>query len=283
MFKSSFGKAKYIPVPYDTERPLKKRAEPGQTSCPSCGTGFDEEQQKVKVCPRCRFHVPLTAWERLDLLVEENSFQEMDNNLDSYNPLDFPGYTEKLQEAQERSGLGEAILTGQARIGDHPVVIGVMDSRFMMGSMGSVVGEKICRAIEKAVELEYPLLMFATSGGARMQEGMLSLMQMARTSAVLQRLHDKGLLYVSVLTHPTTGGVYASFASLADIIITEPGALVGFTGQRVIEQTLGQKLPDRFQRAEFILDHGLIDAVVDRALLKETLERILRLHSGGKK
>lgn len=281
MFKNAFGKARYIPVPFGNERNARSKADPGQMVCPSCGMPFTEEQAEVKVCPSCHNHVSMTAWERIDLLADKSSFQEMDTSLDSYNPLEFPGYTEKLQEAQEKTGLSEAIVTGSARIGGFTVVMGVMDSRFMMGSMGSVVGEKICRAIEKAIELECPLLIFATSGGARMQEGMLALMQMARTSAALQRLHEKGLLFISVLTHPTTGGVYASFASLADMIIAEPGALVGFTGQRVIQQTLGQRLPERFQRAEFILDHGLVDMVLDRTLLKETLERILRLHRGG--
>lgn len=221
------------------------------------------------------------APERLDWIAQPGTFQEWDADLDSYNPLGFPGYADKLSAAQEKTGLKEAIITGQARVQGYEVALGIMDSRFLMGSMGSVVGEKVCLAIERAMELHLPFITFAVAGGARMQEGMLSLMQMAKTSAALQRFHEQGLLYISVMTHPTVGGVPASFAGLGDIIIGEPGALIGFTGPRVIQQTLGQRLPERFQRAEFQLEHGMLDLVVDRAEMPVVIGQLLRLHLGG--
>jgi acetyl-CoA carboxylase carboxyl transferase subunit beta len=220
----------------------------------------------------------LTAWERITLTVDEDSFREFDTNLKTLNPLDFPGYDEKLDQAKQKSGLQEGIVTGQATINSNQVVIGVMDSRFMMGSMGAVVGEKVTRAIETAITYRCHLIIFTTSGGARMQEGMLSLMQMAKTSAALAHFHQAGLLYITILTDPTTGGVTASFASLGDIIIAEPGALIGFAGPRVIKQTIGQQLPDKFQRAEFLLEHGMVDLVVNRSDLLNTLTLLLRLH-----
>ncbi|HCF50969.1 MAG TPA: acetyl-CoA carboxylase carboxyl transferase subunit beta [Syntrophomonas sp.] len=281
MLKRSFGKTKYIPVPQDAlpYRPAK----PGQAVCPQCTSGISEEemQENFKVCPFCRHHFPMNAHERLSWIAEAGSFEEWDTGLSSYNPLEFPGYDEKLADAREKTGLQEAIITGVARVQGYQVVLGIMDSRFLMGSMGSVVGEKISRAIEKAMELGCPFITFAVAGGARMQEGMLSLMQMAKTSAALERFHKRGLLYISVMTHPTVGGVPASFAGLGDIIIGEPGALIGFTGPRVIEQTLGQRLPERFQRAEFQLEHGMLDLVVDRAELPAVIGQILRLHLGG--
>ncbi len=281
MLKRSFGKTKYIPVPHDTQpfRPSR----PGQAVCPQCSSSTSEEelQQNAKVCPVCRHHFPMYAPERLDWIAQPGTFQEWDADLDSYNPLEFPGYDEKLSEAQEKTGLKEAIITGQARVQGYEVALGIMDSRFLMGSMGSVVGEKVCLAIERAMELRLPFITFAVAGGARMQEGMLSLMQMAKTSAALQRFHEQGLLYISVMTHPTVGGVPASFAGLGDIIIGEPGALIGFTGPRVIQQTLGQRLPERFQRAEFQLEHGMLDLVVDRAEMPVVIGQLLRLHLGG--
>jgi acetyl-CoA carboxylase carboxyl transferase subunit beta len=279
MFKSTFKKTKYISIPV-TDDSFRQEIFQGQTNCPSCHARISEADmiRNQKVCPNCNYHYTLTARERITLTVDEDSFQEFDLNLKTLNPLNFPGYDEKLDLAMQKSGLQEGIVTGQATIDGNDVVIGVMDSRFMMGSMGSVVGEKITRAIETAIKHRYPLIMFTTSGGARMQEGMLSLMQMAKTSAALGRFHQEGLLYISILTDPTTGGVTASFASLADIIIAEPGALVGFAGPRVIKQTIGQQLPDKFQRSEFLMEHGMVDLVVNRSELLNTLTLLLRLH-----
>lgn len=219
----------------------------------------------------------LTAWERLNLLLDENSFEEYDRDLVTKNLLDFPGYEEKLKEAY-KTGLSEAVIIGRGTIEGNEVIIGVLDSAFMMGSMGAVVGEKICRAVDKAIELQVPLILCNSSGGARIQEGMYSLIQMARTSAMLSKLNEQGLLYISILTHPTTGGVCASFASLGDVIIAEPGSLIGFTGPRVIKSTLGSSLPEKFQTAEFLLEHGMIDLVVEREELREVLANLLSLH-----
>lgn len=280
MFKNAFKKTKYISIPVTSDS--FREAGPGQITCPSCHANTSELEmiRNHKVCSRCNYHYTLTAWERIALTVDENSFHEFDTGLQSCNPLQFPEYDRKLTEAKQRSGLQEGIVTGQASINGYNVVMGIMDSRFMMGSMGSVLGEKVTRAIEKAIEYRYPLILFTTSGGARMQEGMLSLMQMAKTSAALARFHQEGLLYISILTDPTTGGVTASFASLADIIIAEPGALVGFAGPRVIKQTIGQQLPDDFQRSEFLLAHGMVDLVVSRSQLLSTLTLLLELHQG---
>lgn len=281
MFKHSFGKTKYISVPLDTA--TVSLAKPGQTVCPQCSTQISTEEMldNFKVCRVCRHHFTMTAQERLDWIVEPGSFEEWDEGLSPYNPLGFTGYDDKLQKAREKTGLKEAVITGLAVVGGYQVALGIMDSQFLMGSMGSVVGEKISRAIEKAIDLECPLLTFAVAGGARMQEGILSLLQMAKTTAALRKFHSKGLLYISVMTHPTVGGVPASFAGLGDIIIAEPGALIGFTGPRVIEQTIGQRLPERFQRAEFQLEHGMLDLVTDRAELPALLKQLLRIHQGG--
>lgn len=291
MLKDVFNKKnKYasITVSGNKEKPIKQDYkilvnDDGTVSsniCPSCSSQLSELEllRNYNVCPECSYHRPISSWERLKIMLDENSFTELDSNLSSYNPLSFPVYEEKIVQAEKSSGLKEAIITGQGLIDGSDVVIGVMDPRFMMGSMGSVVGEKIVRAVDKAIELNCPLILCTASGGARMQEGMLSLMQMASTSAALARLNESGLLYISLLTHPTTGGVSASFASLADIIIAEPGALIGFTGPRVIEQTIGQKLPDGFQRAEFLQEHGMIDLIVNRSDLYSTLSRLIRLH-----
>ncbi|RYD01885.1 hypothetical protein N752_27560 [Desulforamulus aquiferis] len=212
------------------------------------------------------------------MTLDEGSFKEIDTELNTANPLDFPNYLEKVTAVQETTGQNEAIVTGEGTIEGYKVVVGVMDSHFIMGSMGSVVGEKITRAVEYALVKKLPLIIFATSGGARMQEGILSLMQMAKTSAALAKYDQAGLLFISVLTDPTTGGVTASFASLGDIIIAEPGALIGFTGPRVIEQTIRQKLPEGFQRAEFMRQHGMVDMIVSRPVMKETLANVISLH-----
>ena len=253
------------------------------TKCPSCKeiTLTKDLDKNDKVCPKCDHHFKMTAYERINSLLDAGSFESMDDHLKSENPLGFPGYTEKVQADSEKTGLNEAVLTGAGKLLGHPVVVAIMDSHFRMGSMGSVVGEKITRAIEAATERKLPFIIFTASGGARMQEGVLSLMQMAKTSVALKRHSNEGLLFVSVLTHPTTGGVSASFASVGDINIAEPKALIGFAGRRVIEQTVREKLPEDFQTAEFLLAHGQLDAVVHRASMKKTLATIVSLHTKG--
>lgn len=252
------------------------------TKCPSCSRILYNEQlvRNLKVCPKCGYHFRLSAQERLSQLLEENTFEEVDANLVTVDPLKFEDkkkYPERIKEAQEKTGLQEAVITGEGNIESYKVAIGLLDFSFLGGSMASVVGEKICRLIEKATEEEMPLLMVSASGGARMQEGILSLMQMAKTSSALSAYSKKTLPYVSILTDPTTGGVSASFAFLADIIIAEQGALIGFAGPRVIEQTVKQKLPEGFQKAEFLLEHGMVDMVVHRKNMKSTLLKIFKL------
>ena len=223
----------------------------------------------------------IDARKRIVDIIDKDTFIEYDLDLESSNPLDFPDYDGKIVKARESSGENDAVITGEGRIDGESVIICVMNPSFMMGSMGSVVGEKITRAIEKAIEKRLPLIIFCASGGARMQEGILSLMQMAKTSAALARLDDEGILYISVLTDPTTGGVTASFAMLGDVIIAEPGALIGFAGPRVIEQTIKQKLPQGFQRSEHLLEKGFIDMIVNTEDMKDTLSQVLKLHSFG--
>lgn len=223
------------------------------------------------------------ARRRIEMVTDEGSFEEWDRDLQGGNPLEYKGYEEKLEKLQEKTGLQEAVVTGKAKIDGREVAIGVCDGRFLMASMGEAVGEKIARAVERATKERLPVILFACSGGARMQEGIVSLMQMAKTSAALKRHSDAGLLYISVLTDPTTGGVTASFAMLGDVILAEPKALIGFAGPRVIEQTIGQKLPEGFQRSEFLLEHGFLDAIVERSRMKETLSEILELHGTEKK
>jgi acetyl-CoA carboxylase carboxyl transferase subunit beta len=237
-----------------------------------------ELERNLKVCPSCGYHFRLGAQERINFLLDKGSFQEYDGSLSSKDPLNFQDskkYKERLKEAEKKTGLKEATLTGEGNIEGHQVVTGALDFGFIGGSMASVVGEKLSRAIERAGEKNLPLIIASSSGGARMQEGILSLMQMAKTSGALARLNENKSLYISILTNPTTGGVAASFAFLGDIIISEPRALIGFAGPRVIEQTIREKLPPGFQRAEFLLEHGLIDMVVERKNLKETLVKVL--------
>ncbi len=222
----------------------------------------------------------MNAWERLDSILDEGSFREYDKEMVSVNPLQFPNYEEKLENDRKKTELNEAVVTGEGTIDEMLVVVAVMDSRFRMGDMGSVVGEKIARAVEKAYELQVPFIIFTASGGARMQEGILSLMQMAKTSVALKKYSNAGGLFISVMTHPTTGGVSASFASLGDYNLAEPGALIGFAGRRVIEQTVREKLPEDFQTAEFLLEHGQLDAVVHRNEMRESLRKILEVHQG---
>lgn len=253
------------------------------TKCPQCKhvEPTKELGKMLKVCPKCDFHFKMTAQERIDSIVDEGTFVSMDDHLMTENPLEFPAYTAKVKKDAEKTGLNEAVLTGTGKIDGNAVAIAIMDPHFRMGSMGSVVGEKITRAVEKATELGIPLLIFSASGGARMQEGVLSLMQMAKTSVALNRHSEKGLLYISIMTYPTTGGVSASFASVGDINLAEPKALIGFAGRRVIEQTVREKLPEDFQTAEFLLEHGQLDAVVHRVDLQDMLSRIIRLHTKG--
>lgn len=248
--------------------------------CPSCGEKLYSEEvaDNLNSCKYCEHHFRIGNVERLKMIADEGSFVEIDKNMTSVNTLDYPGYLEKIAGYQKSSGITEAIVTGTCTIDGIKVVIGVMDSNFMMGSMGSVVGEKVTRAIEKAMIDKLPLIIFTASGGARMQEGIISLMQMAKTSSALKRFSDSGGLYITVITDPTTGGVTASFAMLGDIIIGEKGALIGFAGKRVIEQTIKQKLPDEFQTVEFLKEKGFIDTIVARKDMKALLSRILILH-----
>ena len=252
-------------------------------TCPKCGQESEKRTvaEHLSVCPLCGYHFPIGAYYRLSMVLDSGSFRELGAKLPAADPLAFPGYRAKLALAQRRTGLTEAAVTAVGTIGGSKCVVGVLDSRFLMGSMSAAVGEKITLAIEYAAKNKLPLILFAASGGARMQEGILSLMQMAKTSAALARFSEKGLLYISVLTDPTTGGVTASFASLGDIILAEPGALIGFAGPRVIQQTIGETLPEGFQTAEFQMEHGFVDAVVPRSELRDTLAKLLRLHGKG--
>ena len=238
----------------------------------------EEAEAGYYICPKCGgyFHVP--AYKRLEMILDENSFEEWDAQMPVSNPMEYRGYPEKLEALKAKTGLNEAVVTGKGRINGSETVIGVCDGRFLMASMGENVGEKITRAVERATEEHLPVILFCCSGGARMQEGIISLMQMAKTSAAFKRHSDAGLLYISVLTDPTTGGVTASFAMLGDILLAEPGALIGFAGPRVIEQTIRQRLPKGFQRAEFLLEHGFLDAIVERPHMKEVLGNLLDLH-----
>jgi len=251
------------------------------TRCDECNELIYNKklEENFRICPKCNFHFSLGARERIKFLLDEGSFKEMYAGMTSLDPLHFEGpktYIEKLKKDQELTGLKEAAITGEGTIDGYKVVLGVTDSRFIMGSMGSVVGEKLTRAIERSTETKYPLIIVSGSGGgARMYEGMFSLMQMAKTSAALTRHNKAGRMFISILTNPTMAGIMASFASLGDIIMAEPKALIGFTGPRVIEQTIRQKLPPGFQRSEFLLKHGLIDMIIHRKNMKETLSRII--------
>lgn len=249
--------------------------------CNKCGGAIIAEDVKrdFYICPRCGGYFRIHAYRRIEMIADEGSFEEWDKELRGGNPLEYKGYEEKLAALREKTGLTEAAVTGKVRIHGSSAAVGVCDGRFLMASMGAAVGEKLTRMIECATEEGLPVIIFACSGGARMQEGITSLMQMAKTAAALKRHSDKGLLYISVLTDPTTGGVTASFAMLGDIILAEPKALIGFAGPRVIEQTIRQKLPKGFQRSEFLLEHGFIDGIIERPEMKDTLSELLKLHS----
>ena len=273
-----FGKSRYTIV-----RVVKKKDIPEGlwTKCDKCGEIIYNKklEETLRVCPKCDYHFKVGAYERIKILLDDNSFKEFNKNMESRDPLGFKGpkkYKDKLEADKKITGLKEAAVTGDGKIEDKKIIFAVTDSRFIMGSMGSVVGEKITRAIERATQMELPIVICSGSGGgARMHEGMFSLMQMAKTSAAVSRHNDAGLLFISLLTNPTMAGVMASFASLGDVIIAEPKALIGFTGPRVIEQTIRQKLPEGFQQSEFLLEHGLIDMVVHRKDLKGTISQLI--------
>ena len=253
--------------------------------CNKCQAAiFTEDVKRAGyICPKCHGYFRVHARERIRMVADENTFEEWDARMEFVNPLQFKGYEGKVKSLQEKTGLDEAVVTGKARIGGHETMLAVCDGRFLMASMGQIVGEKITRAVERATKEKLPVIIFACSGGARMQEGMVSLMQMAKTAAALKRHSEAGLLYVSVLTDPTTGGVTASFAMLGDVILAEPQALIGFAGPRVIEQTIGEKLPKGFQRSEFLLEHGFLDRIVERHEMRQVLCEILRLHEEGQR
>ena len=283
-----FGKKNYISID-NRERKKKvdkrKKAEPSipdgmWIKCNTCeAIIYKKEVTEYKLCPNCDAHFRMNPAERIAITCDEGSFEEFDQNMHPKNPMNYPEYDQVIKKAQDKSGIKEAVVTGRCTIHGQKTVLAIMDSHFMMGSMGSVVGEKITRAVEYATKHRLPIIIFTTSGGARMQEGIISLMQMAKVSEALGRHDAAGLLYVTVLTDPTTGGVTASFAMLGDIILSEPKALIGFAGQRVIKGTIHQDLPEGFQRAEFQLEHGFVDRIVHREKLRNELGKILRLHS----
>ncbi|HEM3456458.1 acetyl-CoA carboxylase, carboxyltransferase subunit beta [Streptococcus suis] len=251
------------------------------SKCPACKVIlYKNDLGLEKTCQHCSYNFRITAQERRALTVDEGSFEELFTGIETTNPLDFPNYLEKLTATRQKTGLDEAVLTGKATIGGQPVALGIMDSHFIMASMGTVVGEKITRLFELAIEERLPVVLFTASGGARMQEGIMSLMQMAKISAAVKRHSNAGLFYLTVLTDPTTGGVTASFAMEGDIILAEPQTLVGFAGRRVIESTVRENLPDDFQKAEFLQEHGFVDAIVKRQDLPATISRLLRMHGG---
>ena len=286
MLKNLFRKQEYITV---SSKPLKdKEFIPNipngkWINCKKCKSIIYLEDLKNDdyVCPNCNYHFNISAKERINQIFDKDSFIEMFQEIKVTNPLEFPGYEEKLKKAEQKSDLDEGVLCGVGNINSKKVATAIMDSNFMMGSMGSAVGERITRIIEYATQNKLPLIIFTASGGARMQEGIISLMQMAKTSAAIAKHDEAGLLYISVITNPTTGGVTASFASLGDIIIGEPQALIGFAGRRVIESTLKQKLPENFQTTEFMEEQGFVDLIVKRQEMRSTLIRILKMHGKG--
>ncbi|MBE6610926.1 MAG: acetyl-CoA carboxylase, carboxyltransferase subunit beta [Ruminococcaceae bacterium] len=286
MLKDLFKKAQYITVPEALKR-LDKSEAAAQIEdkyvCPKCKkeTPTDEFVAALSVCPHCGASARLTARERIAMTCDEESFTELYREVSSANPLEFDGYSEKLERLRHQTGLNEAIVTGRAKIRGEACMLAVMDPAFMMASMGSAVGEKLTRLFEDAVAERLPVVIFTASGGARMHEGTLSLMQMAKVSAAVGLHSDAGLLYITVLCDPTTGGVEASFAMLGDVIMAEPMALIGFAGRRVIEGTIGKKLPDDFQSAEFQLEHGFVDCIVPRAELPERIAQVIGLSKGG--
>lgn len=284
--KELFKKNSYISLSQEKKQPEGPSVPDGMfVKCPKCGDMVYKEdvRENFYCCPKCNGTFRIKTRTRIRMVVDEGSFEEWNFLMEDRNPLEFPGYEEKLAAVRGKTNLKEAITVGKAAIQGNPVVLGVMDARFFMASMGYVVGETITRAFERAIEEKLPVILFCCSGGARMQEGIVSLMQMAKTSAAVKRHSDAGLFYLPVLTDPTTGGVTASFAMEGDIILAEPEALIGFAGPRVIQETIGQKLPEGFQRAEFLVEKGLIDGIVERKELRETLGRLLKMHCVEKK
>ena len=284
MLKDLLGKRKYITV---STLQLDKEAENRAVvpdgmwkKCPKCGSIIynAELEESLKVCSKCGYHFRLTSYERVRYTFDKNTFKEFADNIKERNPIGFEGYNEKLKSARKKSEVDGAVITGIGTIGGYRTVCAIMDSHFMMGSMGTVVGERIALAVEYATDNKLPIIIFTTSGGARMQEGIFSLMQMAKISAALARHNKAGLLYITVITDPTTGGVTASFAMQGDIILSEPEALIGFAGRRVIENTINEKLPDDFQKAEFLLKKGFVDKIVKRDELRKVLAKLLSYH-----
>lgn len=281
MLKELFNKPKkrkYATIP--SEGAKHDVPEGIMTKCPECKKIMytKELHKNLKVCLHCGYHHGMSSHERVDSFIDEGTFTELDRELASVNPLGFPDYLEKLDKDRQKTDLNEAVLTGSGKVNGNEIVLAIMDSRFRMGSMGSVVGEKITRAVEEADKRKVPFIIFTASGGARMQEGVLSLMQMAKTSVALKRFSDNGGLFISIMTHPTTGGVSASFASVGDYNFAEPGALIGFAGRRIIEQTIREDLPEDFQTAEFLLKHGQLDDVLNRLDLKDKIGALVDLH-----
>ncbi|MEG9297119.1 acetyl-CoA carboxylase, carboxyltransferase subunit beta [Mangrovibacillus sp. Mu-81] len=284
MLKELFNKSnkpkkkKYATIP--SEAAKQDVPEGIMTKCPDCKKIMytKELQKNLKVCVHCGYHHGMSSTERVDSFIDDGTFEEINGDLVSVNPLGFPDYLEKVEKDRKKTGMNEAVLTGAGKVNGVDAVVAIMDSRFRMGSMGSVVGEKITRAIEEADKRHVPFIIFTASGGARMQEGVLSLMQMAKTSVALKRFSENGGLFISIMTHPTTGGVSASFASVGDYNFAEPGALIGFAGRRIIEQTIREDLPEDFQTAEFLLKHGQLDEVISRSQLKEKIGLILDIH-----
>lgn len=278
-----FKKKNYIRInPNRNQTPTSEPVVPDNlwAKCPNCKrTLYTKEIGAEKVCPHCGYNFRISAWERIALTIDEKSLEEWDNDLSTKDPLNFPDYPEKIAKTQAKTGLHEAVLTGEATLLGQKIAIGIMDSNFVMGSMGTVVGEKITRLFEKAIEKQLPVVLFTASGGARMQEGIFSLMQMAKISAAVKKHSKAGLFYLTVLTDPTTGGVTASFAMEGDIILAEPQALIGFAGRRVIEQTIKQELPEDFQKAEFLLAHGFVDQIVPRTDLKQRIYQLVKMHT----
>ena len=279
--KNQTKKKKYAQIPTETAK--SDVPEGIMTKCPSCKKIMYTKEllKNLKVCLNCGHHFPMNSRERLESFIDEGSFVEFNESMISKNPLNFPDYLEKLEKDREKSKINEAVVTGIGTVNNNKVVLAIMDASFRMGSMGSVVGEKITQAIEKADELNLPFIIFTASGGARMQEGALSLMQMAKTSVALKKFSNNGGLIISIMTHPTTGGVSASFASLGDFNLSEPGALIAFAGRRVIEQSIREELPEDFQTSEFLLKHGQLDAIIHRTELVEKITNILEIHQPG--
>ncbi len=274
-----FKKTQYVKIP--NRQIIEPQIPDGMwVKCEFCGEIIykDDFNSNNRICVKCQQHFRLDASSRLELVLDTDSFEETNTNVATNNILGFQGYEKKIESLQKSTGISEGVVTGTGRINNEAVAIAVMDSRFLMGSMGAAVGEKITCLTEQATNDKMPLIIFTASGGARMQEGIISLMQMAKTSAALGKFSESGGLYISVLTDPTTGGVTASFAMLGDIILAEPGSLIGFAGPRVIKQTIKQDLPEGFQRAEFLLEHGFVDKIVERKQLKDTLYKIIMLH-----